>query len=109
MAADFTIDQVSWHTRVVGNPEARERIVLRFWSVVDFLQRNGLTNKPLASSLEDIGDDFGIGSADLTPAGLALMKKAYDKWLTKVDEGMSPDDLSIFEKTLKTVINNQKL
>lgn len=100
MAADFTIDQVSWHTKVAGNPETRERIVRRFWSIVNFLQQNGLTKKLLASSMEDINDDFRIDSGDLTPTGLALMKKTYDKWLTKVDEGMSPDDLSVFEKTL---------
>ncbi|MBA4078141.1 MAG: hypothetical protein C0508_24150 [Cyanobacteria bacterium PR.023] len=100
MTSNFTIDQVSWHTKVVGNPESTEQILRRFWLVVDFLQRNGLTKKTLASSPERITDDFAINSNDLTPTGLDLMKKAYDRWLTKVDEGMSPDDLSILEKAL---------
>ena len=107
MAADFTIDQVSWHTKVSGNPESKERITSRFWVIVDFLQRNGLTNKVLASSPDDIDDDFSINSSDLTPIGLALMKRGYDKWLTKVDEGMLPDDLSILEKILAKMGNSQ--
>jgi hypothetical protein len=98
--ADFTIDQVSWHLKVVGNPETREHIVWRFWCVVDFLQKNELTKERLASSIADIHDDFAIHSSDLTPKGLNLMKKAYEKWLVKVDEGMSPDDLAVFEKAL---------
>lgn len=96
----FVIDQVSWHTKVVGNPESREHIVTRFWSVATFLQSNGLTNKVLAQSKGDIGDDFAISSDDLTEKGLALMKKVYDKWLSKVDEGASPEDLTMFEKQL---------
>lgn len=101
MDADFKIDQVSWHTRVVGNPETRDRIIWRFWCVVNFLQQNRLTNKSLGLSMDDIDDDFCINSADLTPIGLTLMKKVYDKWLTKVDEGMTPNDLSVFEKAIK--------
>lgn len=96
----FVIDQVSWHTKVVGNPESREHIVTRFWSVANFLQSNGLTNKVLAQSKEDIGDDFVISSDDLTEKGLVLMKKVYDKWLSKVDEGASPEDFTMFEKQL---------
>jgi hypothetical protein len=96
----FLIDQVSWHTKAVGNPESREQIVARFWSVASFLQSNGLTNKVLARSMEDIGEDFAISSDDLTEKGLALMKKVYDKWLSRVDEGASPGDLTMFEKQL---------
>jgi hypothetical protein len=103
LAAEFTIDQVAWHIETEGNPETREHIVWRFWSVVGFLQRHGLTTSPLAASINDIDDDFGISSADLTVTGLFLMKKVYDKWLAKVDRGMSPDDLSIFEAALKSL------
>jgi hypothetical protein len=96
----FIIDQVSWHTKVAGNPETRAHIVARFWAVANFLQNNGLTHRKLVQSPSDIGDEFAISSVDLTERGLALMKKVYDKWLTKVDEGASPDDMSMFEKQL---------
>jgi hypothetical protein len=97
---NFTIDQISWHTNVQGNPESRQQIIARFWAVVDFLQKNGLTVRPLISNESEIDDDFAIQSSDLTEKGLLLMKKCYDKWLTKVDEGASSDDLSLFEKQL---------
>lgn len=96
----FVIDQVSWHTKVVGNPETREHIIARFWSVANFLQSNGLTNKVLVESIADIGEDFAISTEDLTEKGLALMKKAYDPWLRKVSQGASTEEVSMLEKQL---------
>jgi hypothetical protein len=100
MTAPFIIDQVSWHLKAQGNPETRAHIIARFWAVVDFLQRNGLTKQELASSAGEIADDFAIRSDDLTDRGLDLMRKVYDKWLTKVDEGQDPKDVTMFEKKL---------
>lgn len=97
---NFIIDQVSWHTKVQGNPEGREQIVARFWSVVNFLQQSELTTRILLNQQSDIGEEFSIQSDDLTNKGLNLMKKVYDKWLVKVDEGMSSMDMSMFEKQL---------
>jgi hypothetical protein len=96
----FVIDQVSWHTKVVDNPETRDHIIARFWSVANFLQANGLTNKVLARSIADIDDDFAISTEDLTERGLALMKKVYDPWLRKVSQGASTENVSMFEKQL---------
>ncbi|MFJ9451647.1 hypothetical protein [Herbaspirillum sp. NPDC101397] len=97
---NYVIDQVSWHTKVVGNPEHRDHIEARFWHVIDFMQRNDLTTKQLLKSQSDIDDDFAISTSDLTEKGMALMKAVYDKWLVKVDKGMSVTDLSMFEKNL---------
>jgi hypothetical protein len=97
---NFIIDQVSWHTKVQGNPESREQIISRFWSVVDFLQRRELTTRSLLNQQSEIDEAFSIQSDDLTSKGLDLMKKVYDKWLVKVDEGMSSTDMSMFEKQL---------
>ena len=98
---DFIIDQVSWHTSVEGNPETREEIIERFWSFVDFLQRNKLVNRMLAEGIEDIGDDFSIKTSDLNDEGMLIVKKCYDKWLTKLDKGGSPSDMRMFERELK--------
>jgi stress-induced morphogen len=96
----FTIDKVAWHTQTPGNPETREQIVARFFAVVSFLQQHGLTNRMLASSLADISDDFSIEASDLTETGLEVMRKAYDKWVRKMDKGMSPSDTSLLAKAL---------
>lgn len=100
MPTSFTIDQVSWHSNARGNPETREHINARFWAVVSFLQRSGLTTRTLASDPGQISDAFAIQSDDLTPVGLELMKKVYEKWLTKVDEGLDPNDVTLFERQL---------
>lgn len=104
MAADFIIDQVSWHTSVAGNPEDREQVVARFWSVVRFLQQNELTTRILADGPQSIGDVFCIQKSDLTERGFLVMKQAYDKWLKKVDRGMSPEDLSLLERAFRESI-----
>jgi hypothetical protein len=54
----------------------------------------------LASSLADISDDFSIEASDLTETGLEVMRKAYDKWVRKMDKGMSPSDTSLLAKAL---------
>src|SRR5262245_32129229 len=97
----YTIDQVSWHTNTPGNTETREHIVRRFYAVANFLQANGLTTRNLGCQESDIGDRFGINSDDLTDEGMAVMKAGYHKWLTKVDNGMVPEDLTLLEKALK--------
>ncbi|MDP8568590.1 hypothetical protein [Methylophilus aquaticus] len=96
-----TIDKVVWHTRIQGNPETRKQILTRFWIIVNFIQMNGLTKRILARSIAEIDDEFSINSDDLTDIGLELMKKAYDKWLTKVDAGMPPADIAILQRTLE--------
>lgn len=103
MDQNFIIDQVSWHTMTSGNPETREDIIKRFYSVVKFLQENNLTVRILAVSENDIYDDFAINSSDLNEQGLAIMQATYDKWLRKVDSGMDSDDISLFKISLKKI------
>jgi hypothetical protein len=55
------------------------------------------------SSIDDITDDFEVASDGLTADGLAVMRVAYDKWVQKIDNGMSPEDVTLLEKALKKV------
>lgn len=100
MTKEFTIDKVAWHTQRLGNTEGRDRILDRFYAIVDFLQRNRLTVIELLASRSEISDDFSIRSSDLTEEGLELMRAVYDRWLRSVDRGADPSDVSAFEKTL---------
>lgn len=97
---DFVIDQVAWHTGTVGNPETPESTKLRFRAVVRFLQNHGLTSLTILRDGEEIDDAFAIRSGDLTETGLALMKKAYDKWVQRVDRGMDPEDTTLLGREL---------
>ena len=97
MNNEFTIDKVSWHTKTEGNPETDMQIVERFWAIVDFLQKNDFVITKLLNGPEDIDSDFCIMSSNLTNDGLEIMASCYDKWLSKVDHGMSPNNFAIFE------------
>lgn len=100
MSTPFTIVQVSWLTRLSGNEDRRDEIVEHIYRIAKFLQDNELTVSPLIEGRHSITDDFSISSSDLTEEGMALMRSSYDKWLTKVDNEMSPENLTILEKAL---------
>jgi hypothetical protein len=90
---DFVVDKVSWHTAVKGNPETLEHIRDRFWEVIQFLQIQKLAVRHLASSIDDINNEFEIRRSDLTELGFKLVQAAYDKWLRKLDKGMPPSNV----------------
>jgi hypothetical protein len=105
MGRPFIIDQVSWHTTTPGDPEPLEHAVRRFFSLVSFLQKNGLTTRELAQDESDIGSDFVIRTDDLTEEGNAVVKKAYSRggWLDRVDHGMDPANVTSLERSLKRI------
>lgn len=100
MASSFTIDKVAWHTQTQGNTETREQVHARFRSVIDFLQENALTVRPIAPDLA-VDDDTAITTNDLTAEGIEIMKQCYDQWLGKVDHGMPSDDMTLFKDALE--------
>jgi hypothetical protein len=103
MSDPFVVFKVSWLTQAPGLEGDRDVTIQQFYQVTKFLQDNRLVHHPLVQSTADITDYFELSSADLTDEGLAVMRAAYHKWLTKVDNGMSPEDWSLLEKALKKV------
>jgi len=103
---DYIIDQIGWHTKVVGNTESVDRIHKRFKNISVFLESEGLTTRKLIELDTPLKDDFCIKVSDLTDEGFLLMQKSYDKWLRFLDKGKSPDNLSILEKTLTKIRMN---
>jgi len=97
---DFVIDKVSWHTSVKGNPETMSDIRERFWQVTAFLQQHRLVTHPLAAGIDEIGEEFEIRRSHVTENGFRLLQAAYDKWLRKLDKGMAPSDMRLFEREL---------
>ncbi|MCU0393678.1 MAG: hypothetical protein MUE81_21400 [Thermoflexibacter sp.] len=96
----FIIDQVQWHTEVEGDREPTEKIHRRFRSVIMFLQKHQLTKRIILKEKEEITNEFAISTEDLTETGFELMKLCYSKWLKQVDKGLSPEDITLFEKAL---------
>lgn len=105
MTNPFVVFKVSWLTQAPGLETERDVTIQQFYQVTKFLQENGLVRRQLMQSIDDITDDFALSSEDLTDNGLAVMRAAYHKWLEKVDNGMSPEDVSLLEKALKKVRN----
>jgi hypothetical protein len=101
---DYTIDKVSWHTRVEGNPESPEDVKKRFRVLVRFLQENRLTVRQLLSDEDEVRSDFGIRTSDLTNEGCQVMKASYDKWLKQVtNRRKDSGDLGILHQALVAV------
>lgn len=92
MSRPFTIFQVAWLTKTPGNEGRRSEIIRHIYQIVKFLQDRDLLVRPLVQGINEVTDDFALLSPDLTDDGLAVIKSTYDKWLTKVDNGMSPED-----------------
>lgn len=97
--SDFVIDQVSWHTQTQGNPESRERIEERFRVLFGFLKKHKLLAES-APSFEPLDDTTSIRASHLTPIGLEVMKKGYDKWLSSLDQGAPLENLGHLERAL---------
>lgn len=99
--ADYTIDRVDWHTSVDGNPESRERIHARFLAIAEFLRNNNLVSREILPAGKAIDDSFQIRSSDLTEEGLSLIKRAYDRWLGRIDRGQNPADVTWLARELR--------
>lgn len=102
MTESYTIDKISWHTDVHGNPESKSNIFKRFWIITKFLQDHNLTIRIIANSESEISDDFSIESSDLTSEGLDFMKSTYDKWIRKIDRGMDPSNVKFLLNNINT-------
>ena len=44
---DFTIDRLSWHSKLDSSPEFQDRLRKRFVSIIKFLADNGLLKEDL--------------------------------------------------------------
>jgi hypothetical protein len=96
----YTIDKVGWHTSTPGNSESKESIELRFRTITEFLNNNNLVIELISVPEKELPDEFEISSEQLNSQGMAFMKKAYDKWLQRIDNGASPDDNSFLLRQL---------
>jgi len=75
--------------------------LLTKWSALAaFLELNELTTRRLTKSDGRIDETFVLQSTDLTPTGLQLIRKAYEKWQR---QAKTPDDIRPLEKALATL------
>jgi hypothetical protein len=102
---DFTIDKISWHSKLDNSPEFQARLRQRFITLCSFLSANGLLKESLNPAPIEEGKDFEIKASHLTTDGLALMKSGYSKWLKSLDRGKEPQDTGLLLKELTKIQN----
>lgn len=101
-AKSYTIDKVGWHTKTPGNIEPLEKTHARFKAVIDFLQDNGLTTRPILRKDDSVDDETSIHTDALTEEGRRIIEKCYHKWLKKVDKGLDAQDTSMFYQEMNS-------
>jgi hypothetical protein len=103
---DFIIDQVSWHTKISGNPESVSHVEARFRVLFSFLKTNNLltSSAPISLPAGSLDGSFCLQSSHLTGVGLRVMKGAYERWLNALDRGTSPEKTTILERELEKVL-----
>ena len=97
----FVIFRASGLTRRVGLEDFRDHSFRHLFTILDFLQRNGLAREPLIASFEDMNDDTELRSDQLTDEGIAFMRTGYQRWLAKLDRGGDPADYAFLDRQLR--------
>ena len=97
----FLILRTSTFLNLDGDDRQPSEIFTRHWSLVRFLDENGLLANKLESKVSQVDENSASVSADLTSLGLDVMRKGLDRWLSKQDRGGDYSDVSILKKTLE--------
>jgi hypothetical protein len=96
---DFIITRMDWLLGRSGVP-SETALKRRFFALVSFLQGQGLTRRQIVSDISDVTADSELRSTDLTDEGMALIKRAYDKWASSMDITHDYDDIGILQTEL---------
>jgi hypothetical protein len=92
----YAIDGVGWY----DGKGVTYDVPARFRALVQFLTSSGLVRPGVKLPAGDMPPDFELRSDHLTDEGIALIKAAYDKWVSAIDRGKPPTDVSILERAL---------
>ena len=103
----FTIESFEMNKRVEdrlaagGEEFDSEEVILRKLSALArFFDENGLTTRTLTAADGTVNRSFVLSSTDLTPEGLAVLRKGYEKWHR---QAKTPEDVRPWEKALRSV------
>ena len=101
----FTIESFERNKRIEdrlaagGEDFDSEEVILRKLSALArFFDQNGLTTRRLTAADGTVDRSFVLRSTDLTPEGLAVLRKGYEKWHR---QAKTPEDVPPWEKALR--------
>jgi len=97
----FTIDAVAWHVKGAGAHVPPDFVRAWFRRIALFLQDNGLASRTLLEPGAQVGDDFKLTSADVTPEGLDFIRSQYPKFQRSLDRGGKIESTRLLEDELK--------
>ena len=103
----FTITGFGWSKDIenrlaaAGEDFDSEEIILRKLSALaKFFDDHGLSSRRLTASNGTVDRNFVLRSDDLTPEGLAVLRKGYEKWHR---QAKTPEDVRPLEKALHSI------
>lgn len=103
----FTIEGFEWNKEIenrlaaAGEKFDSDEIILRKLSaLVKFFEENKLTVRKLTATDGTVDRSFVFRSIDLTPEGLVVLRKGYEKWHR---QAKTPEDVRPWEKALRSV------
>jgi hypothetical protein len=99
---DFIIVKASSLVKVKKKyPVDKELGYLAFRNIIEYFQRNGLTNRMIITEGSQVNDDTLIKYSDLTKEGFELEKRCFNTWIEKAfSKQISPTDYKILNKAL---------
>lgn len=100
---DFVIDDAAIHFEASKNSDYRDHVVQRFTTFIEFLQKNGLTQRIILQPGQKPSSDLKIMKSDLTDEGFAVVKESYDRWLRGIENGKPIHDISVLENALASI------
>jgi len=85
----WELDIESRHRKAGFDPVAREVILRRFFSFVDFIQQHGMTTRTIAKGPDDVDESTQLRNRDLTDEGFDFVRLYHGKWLNRThkDQG----------------------
>ena len=106
---DFRISSVAWeldiedrHRKAGFHPVAREVILRRFFTFIDFLQQSGMTSRTIAKALDDVDDTTEFRNSDLTDEGFDFTRLYHGRWLNRMyKDGGAAKERAFLEKWLR--------
>jgi hypothetical protein len=99
VADDYVITRIDWLLGRRGTP-AKDALIRRFFALVSFLQKQGLTTREIVSDISEVTEESELRSTDLTGEGLALLGRSYKRWAANMDISHDYDDTSILQREL---------
>lgn len=92
-ANDFRVTSLAWeidiekrHTDAGFAPVPRDVLVRRYFQFLNFLQKEGMTDRIVCARIEEVGEQSEWRNSDLTDEGFYFVQRFHGRWLNRTHE-----------------------